>query len=108
MKRETIYEWRYEETRDGNIGEIIFGESNSPIDCLCGELEDYGSDNRDDLEPYWEVCLNKRVWDVEKEDILEEDWFYLELVDGKFQFDPRCGEPPKRFKAQVEKLNKEL
>jgi hypothetical protein len=108
MKRETTYEWRYEETRDGNIGEIIFGESNSPIDCLCGELEDYGSDNRDDLEPYWEVCLNKRVWDVEKEDILEEDWFYLELVDGKFQFDPRCGEPPKRFKAQVEKLNKEL
>ena len=32
----------------------------------------------------------------------------LELVDGKFQFNPKCGEPPKRFKAQVEKLNREL
>jgi hypothetical protein len=52
--------------------------------------------------------LNKRVWDVEEEDILEEDWFYLELVDGQFQFSPKCGEPPKRFKAQLEKLNKEL
>ena len=108
MKRETTYEWRYEETRDGNIVDVCASENSSSIDCLYGELEDYGSDNRDDLEPYWEVCLNKRVWDVEKEDILEEDWFYLELVDGKFQFDPRCGEPPKRFKAQVEKLNKEL
>jgi len=108
MKRKTHYEWRYEETRDGNIVDVCANESNSLIDCLMGELEGYGSDNRDDLEPYWEICLNKRVWDVEEEDILEEDWFYLGLVDGKFQFNPKCGEPPKRFKAQVEKLNKEL
>lgn len=109
MKRETYYEWRYEETRDGNIDEIIANESNyaSLIGCVCGELEDYGSANRDDLEPYWEICLNKRVGNDE-EGVIDEDWFYLELVDGKFQFNPKCGEPPKRFKAQVEKLNKEL
>jgi hypothetical protein len=108
MKRKTIYEWRFEETIDGVIVDVCATESNSPTGLLMGELEDYGSDNRDDLEPYWEVCLNKRVWDWEEGDILEEDWFYLELVDGKFQFSSRCNEPPKRFKAQVEKLNKEL
>ena len=79
MKQKTHYEWRYEENRDGNIVDVCFG--NSPIDCLSGELEDYGSENRDDLEPFWEICLNKRVWDVEEGDILEEDWFYLERVD---------------------------
>jgi len=106
MKRKTHYEWRYEESRDGNIVDVYFG--NSPFDCLGGELRDYGSDNRDDLEPYWSICLNKRVWDAEEEDIIDEDWFYLELIDGKFEFSSRCNEPPKRFKAQVEKLNKEL
>ena len=105
MKRETYYEWKFEQTTEGVIDEVYFGDS--PIDVLGGELEDYGSDNRDDLEPYWEICLNKRVGNDE-EGVISEDWFYLELVDGKFQFDPKCGEPPKRFKAQVEKLNKEL
>ena len=106
MKRETTYEWRYEETRDGNIVDVCANESNSLIRCVCGELKDYGSNNRDDLEPYWEICLNKRVGNDE-EGVIDEDWFYLELVDGKFQFNPNDS-PPKRFKAQVEKLNKEL
>jgi len=107
MKRKTHYEWWCEGRSDG-YGYVDSNEStfDSLTYCVGGELEDYGY--RDDPEPYWEICLNKRVWDVEEEDILEEDWFYLELVDGKFQFNPKCGEPPKRFKAQVEKLNKEL
>tara|TARA_R100001460_G_scaffold57914_1_gene97735 strand:+ start:336 stop:662 length:327 start_codon:yes stop_codon:yes gene_type:complete len=107
MKRKTNYEW-WCESRDDGYGYVDSNEStyDSLKHCVGGELEDYGY--RDDPEPYWEICLNKRVWDVEEEDILEEDWFYLELVDGQFQFSPKCGEPPKRFKAQLEKLNKEL
>ena len=68
----TIYEWRFEQTEDGNVVDVCHNESNSLNGLLMGELEDYGSNNRDNLEPYWEICLVN-------------DYFYLQLVDGKFQ-----------------------
>ena len=59
MRRKTIYEWRFEQTKDENVVDVCYNESNSLNGLLMGELEDYGSNNRDNLEPYWEICLVK-------------------------------------------------
>jgi len=104
-KQKTYYEWRCENYTSN--GQSYTDASDNLIYCVGGELEDYGSENREDLEPFWEICLNKRVFDVEDGDILEEDYWYLELVDQKFQF-TEDDDPPKRFIKQVEKLNEWL
>jgi|DEB0MinimDraft_4_1074332.scaffolds.fasta_scaffold354674_1 hypothetical protein len=113
MKRKTIYEWQREDTYDGNIKDVDGStgmDFNCLLGCLYGALKDYGLDNRNDLEPYWEICLNRKIIYYDK-NWTDEHWFYLKLVNGKFQFDLSDkfdDEIPKRFKAQVEKLNKEL
>ena len=56
MRRKTIYEWRFEQTEDGNVVDVCHNESNSLNGLLMGELEDYGSNNRD-LNP-----IGKFVW----------------------------------------------
>ena len=112
-KQKTVYEWRREEVYDGNIQDV---DASGGIDfkclvsCLYGSLKDYGSDNRNDLEPYWVICLNRMIIYYDK-DWADEHYFYLKLVNGKLQFDLSdnfSDEIPKRFKAQVEKLNKTL
>ena len=112
-KQKTVYEWRREEVYDGNIQDV---DGSGGIDfkclagCLYGSLKDYGSDNRNYLEPYWVICLNRMIIYYDK-DWTDEHYFYLKLVNGKLQFDLSDNffdEIPKRFKEQVEKLNKTL
>jgi len=112
-KQKTVYEWRREEVYDGNIQDV---DGSGGIDfkclagCLYGSLKDYGSDNRNYLEPYWVICLNRMIIYYDK-DWTDEHYFYLKLVNGKLQFDLSdnfSDEIPKRFKEQVEKLNKTL
>lgn len=117
MKQKTHYEWRIEYYRDGDGSacDLDFADKLSELRISCSDGYGHPLDDDGILEG-WNIALSKRLYkswhddssSFEDWDLWYEDFYYLKLVDGKFQFDPRHGEPPKRFKAQVEKLNKEL
>ena len=117
MKQKTHYEWRIEfyKDGDGSAYDLDFADKLSGLGISCSDGYGHPLDDESIIEG-WNIALSKRLYKCVRGDgssnqdwgLWDEDFYYLELVDGKFQFDSKYGEPPKRFKAQVEKLNKEL
>lgn len=116
MKRKTHYEWRIEYYRDGDGSACDLDWADSLSGLRVSTLKGYGHPNDDGVTEGWNIALVKRLFTCERGDGTKlddwdfdsEDFYYLQSIGKELRFNANEGEPPKRFKAQLDKLNKEL
>jgi len=106
-KQKTVYEWRIEFYRfAGDDASLDFANDLAELRIT----DTIGYNSQTDVNSGWTVSLSKRFYLFENGqwEWDDEELFTLVLVEGRFHFNPLEGDVPKRFKLQVEKLNKTL